>query len=78
MNGLIIKPKWADLILSGKKTWEIRGSRTNICGTIGIIKSGSSQIFGTVDLVDCMPLTPALYGISYEEHRIPSNVRVTY
>jgi len=38
MNGLIIKPKWADLILSGKKTWEIRGS----------------QIFGTVDLVDCI------------------------
>jgi len=27
MNVLIIKPKWADLILSGKKTWEIRGSQ---------------------------------------------------
>jgi len=50
MNGLIIKPEWADLILSGKKTWEIRGSQTHIHGTIGIIKSGSGLIYGRVDL----------------------------
>ncbi|OAB30221.1 hypothetical protein PMSD_20775 [Paenibacillus macquariensis subsp. defensor] len=64
MNGLIIKPKWADLILSGKKTWEIRGSQTHIHRTIGIIKSGSGLIYRRVDL-DCMPLTPALYGLSF-------------
>ncbi|MEC0091460.1 ASCH domain-containing protein [Paenibacillus macquariensis] len=78
MNGLIIKPKWADLILSGKKTWEIRDRQTHILGTIGIIKSGSGLIYGTVDLVDCMLLTPAMYGLSSEEHRIPSDVPVTY
>lgn len=39
MQGLITKPMWADMILSGAKTWEIRGSRTHKRGTIGIIKS---------------------------------------
>ena len=28
MYGLIIKKKWLDLIMSGKKTLEIRGCRT--------------------------------------------------
>lgn len=28
MDGLIIKEKWLRLILSGLKSWEIRGSRT--------------------------------------------------
>lgn len=28
MDGLIIKKKWLDLIVSGKKTIEIRGSNT--------------------------------------------------
>lgn len=29
MYGLIIKKKWLDLIMSGQKTLEIRGSRTS-------------------------------------------------
>lgn len=28
MDGMIIKKKWLDLIVSGKKTVEIRGSNT--------------------------------------------------
>lgn len=51
MKGLIIKSKWADLILSGEKTWEIRGSQTHQRGRIGIIKSGTGKIFGSVELV---------------------------
>nr|WP_239617663.1 ASCH domain-containing protein [Cohnella mopanensis] len=38
---MIIKPKWADLIHSGEKTWEIRGKWAEARGTIFIIKSGS-------------------------------------
>jgi hypothetical protein len=52
MKGLIIKSPWIDLILEGKKTWEIRGSNCKIRGKIALIKSGSGLIFGTVDLVD--------------------------
>ena len=50
MKGLIIKSKWADLILNRDKTIELRSSNTNIRGTIGIIKSGSKKVYGTVDI----------------------------
>lgn len=42
------------MILEGKKTWEIRGSRTSIRGTIGLIPSTSGTIVGVCDLVDCI------------------------
>jgi len=70
MQGLIIKPKWADMILSGAKTWEIRGSRTHKRGTIGIIKSGSGQVFGTVDMVDCFYCSVRDFDNNVDKHRI--------
>lgn len=70
MEGLIVKDKWADLILSGQKTWEIRGSRTHKRGTIGIIKSGSGKVFGTVELIDCIPCTVGRFMAYKEKHCI--------
>lgn len=52
MNGLIIKSPHIEKILDGKKTWEIRGSNTNVRGEIALIKSGSGMIIGTCELVD--------------------------
>lgn len=52
MDGLIIKKKWIDLILSGKKTLEIRGSDTHKIGeTIYILESGSHRVRGTCKIV---------------------------
>lgn len=51
-RGLIIRDPWAEMILSGTKTWEIRGSLTRFRGKIGIIKAGSKAVFGYCDLVD--------------------------
>lgn len=71
MDGLIIKPNWADMVLSGVKPWEIRGSRTSKRGTIGIIKSGSGKVFGTVELVDCIPLLqPELIHENMHRHHV--------
>jgi hypothetical protein len=56
LKGLIVKGQWLDLILDGKKTWEIRGSRTNVRGRIALIKSGTGLIFGTVELLGCTKL----------------------
>jgi hypothetical protein len=50
MHGLIIKQEPLDLILSGQKDWELRGSRTNIDGTIALIQSGSGTIVGRAEL----------------------------
>jgi hypothetical protein len=70
MKGLIIKDPWIDYILLGQKTWEIRGSVTNIRGTIVLIKSGSGCMFGTADLVDCFEISLEKYQNSYQKHMV--------
>ena len=52
MKALIIKKKYLDLIFSGEKTWELRGSNSKIRGTIGLIESGSGLIIGAADLIE--------------------------
>jgi hypothetical protein len=54
LRGLVIRPYWIDLILKGKKTWEIRGSKTAIRDTIGLIPSGSGTIVGVCEVIDCI------------------------
>ena len=58
----MIRPYWIDLILKGKKTWEIRGSRTAARGIIGLIPSGSGTIVGVCDVIDCIgPLSASSF-----------------
>jgi len=78
MKGLIIKPKWADLILSGKKTWEIRGSNTSTRGEIALIKSGTGMIFGTAVLTNSFQVTPEAFEQGRRNHRIPDSIQITY
>ena len=62
IRALLIRHPWVDAILDGKKTWEIRGSRTAIRGTIGLIPSGSGTIAGTCEIVDCIgPLAAGIF-----------------
>jgi hypothetical protein len=59
MRALLIRSPHIEKILDGTKTWEIRGSRTNIRGPIGLIRSRSGMVVGVCDVVDCLgPLTP--------------------
>lgn len=73
MDGLVIKPKWADLILSGRKTWEIRSRITYKRGTIAIVKSGSGLVYGTAQLVDCIKLSSEDFAKSRHKHCIPAS-----
>lgn len=58
MDGLIIKEKWLDLILSGKKTLEIRGSNTTkINETIYLLESGTHRVRGTCAIKSTFPIT---------------------
>jgi len=54
LRGLVIRPQWIELILKGKKTWEIRGAKTAMRGTIGLIPSGSGTIVGVCEVIDCV------------------------
>ena len=56
-RGLLIQSPWIENILAGEKTWEIRGSRTNIRGPIGLIRSKSGLIVGTCEVVGAKVLT---------------------
>ncbi len=78
-KGLLIRQPWIDLILSGKKTWEIRGSRTKIRGTIGLIQSTSGLIVGTADLIGCTPeLTLNDYWKAYLLHCVEDHSELPY
>lgn len=75
MNGLIIKKIWLDLILSGKKTWEIRGTKTKIRGKIALIESGSGTIVGHAELVDVVgPLTTIDLLANVNKHRVAPEI----
>jgi len=55
MKGLVIRSPWIDKILAGEKTWEMRSKKTSVRGRIALIRAGSGQIFGTAELVACLP-----------------------
>ena len=72
MTGLVIKSPWIDLILQGRKTWEIRGKNTAQRGRIALIKSKSGCIIGTCRLVDCVgPLSLSQLRETTDKHHIP-------
>lgn len=50
MKILIVKEKWAKMILSGEKTWEIRSTNTKVRGRIGIAISGTGKVYGSVEI----------------------------
>ena len=76
MKGLLIKSPWIEKILEGKKTWEIRGTNTRIRGTIALIRSGSSLVVGTCELVNVVgPLSLSDFRKTTKNHCVkPSAV----
>jgi len=74
-RGLIIRERWLDLILQGKKTWEMRSQSTNVRGVIGLIRQGSGLIVGTARLIDSKPALTGENYMSYrDKHAIPESM----
>lgn len=75
MKGLVIRSPWIDLILAGSKIWEMRTKSTSIRGQVALIKAGSGLVYGTAELIECMPTltreqmqeTEKLHGITEEQ-----------
>ena len=72
LKGLIIKSAWVNLILEGKKVWEIRGSNTKIRGEVSLIKSGSGLVIGKVTLSDSIKLSLKEYKLGSAYHCVDS------
>ena len=72
MRGLLIKPPWIDLILSGQKTWELRGTNTKKRGEIALILSGSGLIVGSCELANVIgPLSLKEINENFSKHQVP-------
>lgn len=78
MKGLIVKEPWIDLILDGKKPWEIRGKNTKVRGQIALIKSGTGLIFGTVVLTNSFHVTQEALDQGFRNHQIPETIDIPY
>ena len=70
MDILIIKSYWADKIFDENKLWEIRGCNTSKRGKIAIAKSGTGCVFGTVNLINSIPLTKKLWETNEKNHQV--------
>ena len=72
MRGLVIREPWIGLILSGRKTWEVRGQRVKMRGRIALIRSGSGMIVGQARVLEVIgPLTAAALGRQIRRHAVP-------
>ena len=74
MKGVLIRSPWVDMILDGKKTWEIRGQNPKLRGEIALIQSGSGTVVGVCELLDVHgPLSEDEYfGNSYRHRGDPT------
>lgn len=69
MDGLIIKKKWLDLIVNGKKTIEIRGSDTKKQGEkIYLLESGTHKVTATAVISSTYPISCSDWSEEREEH----------
>jgi hypothetical protein len=69
MDGLIIKKKWLDLIVNGKKTIEIRGSDTKKEGEkIYLLESGTHKIVATAVISSTYLISCSDWSEERKEH----------
>lgn len=72
MKALIIDEPWMSLLLSGKKTWEMRSRHTSIRGRIALIRKGSGRVVGVADVVGSIgPFDAIAWRAHQSRHRIP-------
>lgn len=74
-KALIVDQPWIDLILSGAKTWEMRGTGASHRGWFGLIRKGSGQVVGIARLTGSgQPLSTAEMVANIDRHHIPEQM----
>ena len=78
-RALIIKKEWLDRIFDGPKIWEMRSTKTNVRGKIGLIEARSGLIVGEVDLIGCgKRLTEQSAADNFEFHQVSDLSKLKY
>ena len=74
-KGLIVADPWIGYILDGTKDWEMRSSGVSHRGWFGLIRKGTSAIYGVARLIDVgTQLSPTELIGTFERHRIPEHM----
>jgi len=74
-KALIVDQPWIDLILSGAKTWEMRGTGASHRGWFGLIRKGSGLVVGVARLTGSgQPLSTEEMVASMHRHHIPEHM----
>ena len=78
-RALVVKKQWLDLILTGRKTWEIRGSSTTKRGWIHFAESqAGGKLMGRARLVSCHPVPRKSFDQQFDHHCVPCLDMVPY
>jgi len=78
-QALVVKRKWLDLILAGRKTWEIRRTSTTKRGWIHFAESqAGGKLMGRARLVKCLRIARKSFMRHYKQHCVPSLSMVPY
>lgn len=76
---LIVKQRWLDQILAGKKTWEIRGCATKRRGWIHFAASKSGgKLLGRALLTKCVQIPNEDFASHFRKHRVADVSEVPY
>ena len=76
---LIVKEEWAKLILSGRKTWELRSSNTSFRGNFHLGVSGANGvIIGRVCLTGSREVSREELMNTVDKHMVTNLDEVTY
>lgn len=71
-QGLVIADPWVDLILSGRKTWEIRGEPVGKRGPFAVLRKGTGTIAGVATLAGVRgPLSMDELRATHHLHAVP-------
>lgn len=68
---LSIHQRWLDIIISGRKTLEIRGGKCSMREQIGLTQSQAARIVGYVQIVDRVELSASEFQAAEAHHGIP-------
>ena len=76
---LVVKNPWLDLILAGKKIWEIRDTPTKVRGKIHLaLSGGGGRIVGQCHIADSFAVDASTLGEHVAKHCIENLATITY
>lgn len=69
-KALLVRIPYSSRLITGVKTWELRSRPTHIRGIVGVVESGTSCIWGFIDILGCREVTPSILRECEDKHTV--------